>query len=226
MALGEADVQKQIKHMVAFIEQEANEKAEEIEAKAEEEFNIEKGRLVQEQRLKIFEFFEKKEKQVELKRRIYNSHLQNQSRLQVLMQREELIKNVLEEAKLKLADVTKDQELYKKVLQKLIAQSVFRLVEKEVTIYCRKQDLHLVESILDSVAKEYNAATKRDVSIKIDKDRYLSSDICGGIEATAQGGKIKVVNTLESRLELISQQLLPEIRVALFQRNPNRKFDD
>lgn len=61
---------KKIKHMVAFIEQEANEKAEEIEAKAEEEFNIEKGRLVQEQRLKIIEFFEKKEKQVELKRRM------------------------------------------------------------------------------------------------------------------------------------------------------------
>lgn len=56
--------------MVAFIEQEANEKAEEIEAKAEEEFNIEKGRLVQEQRLKIIEFYEKKEKQVELKRRM------------------------------------------------------------------------------------------------------------------------------------------------------------
>lgn len=33
---------KQIKHMVAFIEQEASEKAEEIDAKAEEEFNIEK----------------------------------------------------------------------------------------------------------------------------------------------------------------------------------------
>ena len=63
-------IQKKIKHMVAFIEQEANEKAEEIEAKAEEEFNIEKGRLVQEQRLKIIEFFEKKEKQVELKRRM------------------------------------------------------------------------------------------------------------------------------------------------------------
>ena len=33
--------------------QEANEKAEEIDAKAEEEFNIEKGRLVQQQRFKI-----------------------------------------------------------------------------------------------------------------------------------------------------------------------------
>ena len=61
--------------MVAFIEQEANEKAEEIEAKAEEEFNIEKGRLVQEQRLKIMEFFEKKEKQVELKRKMLVSNI-------------------------------------------------------------------------------------------------------------------------------------------------------
>lgn len=33
--------------------QEANEKAEEIDAKAEEEFNIEKGRLVQQQRFQI-----------------------------------------------------------------------------------------------------------------------------------------------------------------------------
>lgn len=56
--------------MMAFIEQEANEKAEEIDAKAEEEFNIEKGRLVQEQRMKIMEFYEKKEKQVELQRRM------------------------------------------------------------------------------------------------------------------------------------------------------------
>ena len=50
--------------MMAFIEQEANEKAEEIDAKAEEEFNIEKGRLVQQQRLKIMEYYERKEKQV------------------------------------------------------------------------------------------------------------------------------------------------------------------
>ena len=56
---------------MAFIEQEANEKAEEIDAKAEEEFNIEKGRLVQQQRLKIMEYYERKEKQVELQRKMY-----------------------------------------------------------------------------------------------------------------------------------------------------------
>lgn len=59
--------------MMAFIEQEANEKAEEIDAKAEEEFNIEKGRLVQQQRLKIMEYYEKKEKQVELQKKMFVS---------------------------------------------------------------------------------------------------------------------------------------------------------
>jgi V-type H+-transporting ATPase subunit E len=60
MGLSDNDVQKQLRHMMAFIEQEANEKAEEIDAKAEEEFNIEKGRLVQQQRAKIMEYYEKK----------------------------------------------------------------------------------------------------------------------------------------------------------------------
>ena len=64
--------------MMAFIEQEANEKAEEIDAKAEEEFNIEKGRLVQQQRLKIMEYYERKEKQVELQRKMYVYFSHNQ----------------------------------------------------------------------------------------------------------------------------------------------------
>lgn len=70
---------------MAFIEQEANEKAEEIDAKAEEEFNIEKGRLVQQQRLKIMEYYEKKEKQVELQKKIQSSNMLNQARLKVCM---------------------------------------------------------------------------------------------------------------------------------------------
>ena len=58
----EEDVRRQIDQMISFIKQEANEKAEEIETKAEEEFQIEKGRIVQSQRHKIQEYFEKKEK--------------------------------------------------------------------------------------------------------------------------------------------------------------------
>ncbi|GBM39793.1 V-type proton ATPase subunit E [Araneus ventricosus] len=226
MSLSDDDVQKQINHMMAFIEQEANEKVEEIDAKAEEEFNIEKGRLVQEQRLKIMEYFDKKEKQVELQRKIQSSNMLNQARLKVLKAREDHIRGVLDEAKKKLHTKTKDTTHYQDVLKNLILQAVFQLLENEVSIRCRKQDLNLVENVLGTVAKEYQDRVGKSVKIVVEKDNYLSPDCAGGIELTAQKGKIKINNTLESRLEMISQQLLPEIRETLFGSNPNRKFKD
>ncbi|CAM6031517.1 unnamed protein product, partial [Sphagnum compactum] len=41
-----------------------------------------------------------------------NSHMQNQARLKVLKAREEHIKNVLEEARHKLLEVTKDPKIF------------------------------------------------------------------------------------------------------------------
>ena len=59
--------------MKSFIEREAREKVDEINAKAEEEFNIEKARLVQQEKLKIMSYYERKEKQVELQRKMWVS---------------------------------------------------------------------------------------------------------------------------------------------------------
>lgn len=113
--------------MMAFIEQEANEKAEEIDAKAEEEFNIEKGRLVQQQRIKIMEYYEKKEKQVELQKKIQSSNMLNQARLKVLKVREDHVRSVLDEARRRLGEVTKDQQRYAQVLQTLIMQGLYQV---------------------------------------------------------------------------------------------------
>jgi len=60
--LSSEEVQKQLKQMVNFILKEANEKAEEIKVKAKEEFNIEKQRLLQAERVKILKDYEKKNK--------------------------------------------------------------------------------------------------------------------------------------------------------------------
>nr|XP_061809320.1 V-type proton ATPase subunit E 1-like isoform X3 [Nerophis lumbriciformis] len=196
MALSDADVQKQIKHMMAFIEQEANEKAEEIDAKAEEEFNIEKGRLVQTQRLKIMEYYEKKEKQIEQQKKIQMSNLMNQARLKVLKARDDMI------------------------------SGLYQLLEPKVTIRCRKQDFQLVQASIQRNIPVYKAAVKNNLEVRIDQDNFLAPDISGGIELYNGDGKIKVANTLESRLDLLAQQMMPDIRVALFGANPNRKFMD
>ncbi|KAJ3662643.1 hypothetical protein Zmor_006982 [Zophobas morio] len=226
MALSDMDVQKQIKHMMAFIEQEANEKAEEIDAKAEEEFNIEKGRLVQQQRLKIMEYYEKKEKQVELQKKIQSSNMLNQARLKVLKVREDHVHSVLDDARKRLGDITNDQTRYTQLLESLILQSLYQLFENTITVRVRSQDRALLQGILPVVATKYRDATGKDVHLKIDDESHLPSDTTGGIELYAQKGKIKINNTLEARLDLIAQQLVPEIRTALFGRNVNRKFTD
>ncbi|XP_068155043.1 V-type proton ATPase subunit E [Drosophila tropicalis] len=226
MALSDADVQKQIKHMMAFIEQEANEKAEEIDAKAEEEFNIEKGRLVQQQRLKIMEYYEKKEKQVELQKKIQSSNMLNQARLKVLKVREDHVANVLDDARKRLGEVTKNEAEYKQVLTKLIVQGLFQVMEPKVTLRCREVDVPLVRDVLPQSVDQYKSGIKQNVELTIDEKDFLSADTCGGVELLALNGRIKVPNTLESRLDLISQQLVPEIRNALFGRNVNRKFTD
>ena len=212
--------------MMAFIEQEANEKAEEIDAKAEEEFNIEKGRLVQQQRLKIMEYYDKKEKQVELQKKIQSSNMLNQARLKVLKVREDHVKNVLDEARRRLGEVTKDPARYADVVRTLIVQGLFQIMEAQVKIRCRQADLQLVQGVLPRSVEGYKEQMGKDVVITLDTESFLPADTCGGIELSALNGRIRVPNTLESRLELIAQQLYPSIRNALFGRNLNRKFTD
>ncbi|XP_055048535.1 V-type proton ATPase subunit E 1a [Misgurnus anguillicaudatus] len=226
MALSDADVQKQIKHMMAFIEQEANEKAEEIDAKAEEEFNIEKGRLVQTQRLKIMEYYEKKEKQIDQQKKIQMSNLLNQARLKVLKARDDMIKDLLNEAQQRLANIAKDPNHYKSLLEGLVLQGFYQLLEPKVIIRCRKEDVALVQAAVQKNIPIYKGAVKSNIEVRIDENNFLPPNISGGVEVYNADGKIKVSNTLESRLDLLAQQMMPEIRVTLFGVNQNRKFLD
>nr|BCL51429.1 vATPase subunit E [Plautia stali] len=226
MSLSDADVQKQIKHMMAFIEQEANEKAEEIDQKAEEEFNIEKGRLVQNQRLKIMEYYERKEKQVELQKKIQSSNMLNQARLKALKIREDHVRDVLDEARKRLLQSVKDETRYKDILQKLMLQGLYQLIEADILVRTREMDGPVVSSVFPDVLVKYKEVSGKDLQLKLDTELFLPSECAGGIELYTARGRIKVANTLESRLDLISAQLLPQIRTSLFGRNVNRKFND
>ncbi|CAH3142545.1 unnamed protein product [Porites lobata] len=226
MSINDAEVKKQIEHMMAFIEQEAKEKVDEIDAKAEEEFNIEKGRLVQQERLKIMNFFEKKEKQVELQKKIQRSNQLNQSRLKTLKAMDDHIKGILDEAVQQLGRVTQDNSRYEQVLKGLITQGLFQLLEASVTIRCRQQDLNVVKKAKEVAVEEYKKATKKTTEVTVDEQSFLPSDCAGGVELLAKQGRIKVVNTLESRLEMMSRQMMPEIRETLFGVNTRRVFTD
>uniref|UniRef100_A0A2K6PP86 ATPase H+ transporting V1 subunit E1 n=1 Tax=Rhinopithecus roxellana TaxID=61622 RepID=A0A2K6PP86_RHIRO len=165
MALRDADTQKQVKHMMAFIEQE------------------------------IMEYYEKKEKQIEQQKEIQMSNLMNQARLKILRARDDLITDLLNE-----------------------------LLEHQMIVRCGKQDFPLVKAVVQKAIPMYKIATKNNVDVQIDQESYLPEDIAGGVEIYNGDHKIKVSNTPESRLDLIAQQMMPEVRGALFGANANRKF--
>ncbi|KAF5304429.1 hypothetical protein FQR65_LT07959 [Abscondita terminalis] len=226
MGLSECQAHRQIKHMLTFIYQEANEKVQEIDAKAEEEFNIEKGRLVQQERLKIMEFYDKKEKQIEIQKRIQFSKMLYQNRLNVLRFQDSLVQEVLDETRQRLGDVTNDTKKYSNVLKNLILQALFQVFETPILIRVREMDEDLIEVLLPEIAKTYEDASKKGVYLKIDTVNYLPECVSGGVEIYALDGRIRIDNTLESRFSIVSAQLIPQIRRALFGPNLNRKFDD
>lgn len=63
--MNDEEVLSEMKKMVAFIKQEAVEKAREIQIKADEEFAIEKAKIVRQEAINIDSQYEKKTKQAE-----------------------------------------------------------------------------------------------------------------------------------------------------------------
>ncbi|KAL4341125.1 hypothetical protein GQ457_08G034390 [Hibiscus cannabinus] len=232
--MNDADVSKQIQQMVRFIRQEAEEKANEISVSAEEEFNIEKLQLVEAEKKKIRQEYEKKEKQVEIRKKIEYSMQLNASRIKVLQAQDDVVNEMKGSASKDLLNVSNDHHVYKTLLKDLIVQSLVRLKEPAVLLRCRKEDLHLVESVMDSAKEEY--ASKVDVNppeIFID-DVHLPpgpshhhgffhhhaeahGPFCsGGVVIASRDGKIVCENTLDARLDVAFSKKLPEIRKWLF----------
>jgi len=114
--MDDSESQKQISQMMNFIMNEAKDKAEEIEAKALEDFNIEKLKIVQQMKDKIRGEFSRKAKHIETQRAIARSTAINNSRLQKIAARQDVIGNLVGEVKAKLGGITKNAAGYQKLM--------------------------------------------------------------------------------------------------------------
>jgi V-type H+-transporting ATPase subunit E len=216
------DAQRQIQQMVNFIMNEAKDKAEEIDAKAMEDFNIEKLKLIQQMKDKVRKEYAMKAKKIETQRAIARSTAINKSRLRTIEERNNLLMQSVDMVRKSLSDVVKKQDQYKKILTDLIVQGSLMLLEPEISILCRKEDVSLVKSVIEDAQKKYSAEIKqqangasRSVKLTVDESRHLVDKI-GGIVLQTHGGAIRVDNTLDTRLELLVEKDKPTIRKILF----------
>ena len=166
--------------MTAFIKQEASEKAREIQIKAEEEFAIEKSKLVRQETDAIDSSYEKKFKQATMSQQITRSTVANKTRLKVLAARQELLDDIFEQTAGKLPEVTKDKKKYATVLKGLLLEGFYAMNEPQVEVRARKADYDVVKKAIEEAAKEYKKELGKDVSATIDESnpvpegRYVS----------------------------------------------------
>ncbi|KAG7412101.1 ATPase, V1/A1 complex, subunit E [Fusarium sp. MPI-SDFR-AT-0072] len=225
-ALSDQQVNNELSKMTAFIKQEAMEKAREIEIKANEEFEIEKSKLVRQETDAIDSQYEKKFKQATMSQQITRSTVANKTRLKVLGARQELLDNIFEEAQKKLAEGAKDKGKYQKALKGLLLECFYALNEPELQVRARKKDYDVVKKAIEEAAKEFKKELGKDITAKIQEDDPLPEGIAGGVVVISGNGKIDIDNTFEARLRLLEESAAPAVREALFGKNPNRKFFD
>nr|ANM86243.1 V-type proton ATPase subunit E [Stygiella incarcerata] len=217
-------VETQINQMISFIRSEASEKANEISLQAKAEFDIEKQRLVEEEKVKIRREFERREKQIEVEKKIARSNEIKNSRLQILKAREEVAYSVLQSAFRDLANLSGDAEGYQKLMKSLIIQALVRIDEKNVEIQCRDADTDLVKKILPAIRDEFHKLNGKEINLSISSkklppspsDGHDGPSCCGGVIVSGYEGRIRVDNTLDSRLMLCFEGNLPFIRETLF----------
>jgi len=224
------DADRQIRQMVNFILQEAKEKANEIYAKAEHDFSLEKQMKVHQAKLKILQDFKQKQKDAETQRRIQRSIVTAEVRVRKMQKREELVQKVKSLALARVTQAVKtDQKTYESLLKKLILQGLIKLNEAHLEVQCREIDVRTVERVLEPAAREYEkmiqetCGEKVSVQVTLSRKMLPGPDIgdgtpscAGGVKICAREGKIVCDNTINSRLDIAFADLMPVIRSMLF----------
>ncbi|CCG81453.1 putative ATP synthase subunit E [Taphrina deformans PYCC 5710] len=224
--MNESQVQGEMRKMTAFIRQEALEKSKEIHIKADEEFAIEKAKLVRAEQAKIEEQYEAKTKKAGMSQQIAKSTVLNKQRLKVLAARQEVLDDIFEEARKQLSSISNDQAKYTNLVEQLLLQGFLKLMANEVSISAREADYDVVKKAFVKSTQDFKDKSGIEVKVSIDENDPLPKSLHGGVIVKTNQSKIRVNNTLEERLKLLQINALPLVRAALFGESQTRKFHD
>ncbi|CAI4211134.1 unnamed protein product [Parascedosporium putredinis] len=199
--LSDSQVGVELRKMTEFIKLEAQEKAREIQIKADQDFEKDKSALILQEKAIIDAAYEKKFKQASMSQQITRSKANSKARITILAAAQRVVDNIFEDAEKKLGEGTKDKGKYKETLKNLVLEGLYAFNENSIQVRARKEDFSLVKEAIELAAKEFKKTLDRDVEIEVDESKPLPSDSTGGIRPS-------------SREE------------ALFGENANRKFFD
>lgn len=93
-------------------------------------------------------------------------------------------------------------------------------------LQCRACDIELVRDACVEVKAIYEKEMKGTESVEfvIDEAECLEKESPGGVVLSVMEGRIRAKNTLDERLELLGEAMLPDIRILLFGVSESRAF--
>ena len=130
----------------------------------------------------------------------------------------------------KLSQVSQSPQ-YPQLLRFLTAQGLMTLMENNVTVQVRKEDLAIARKELDAAVKLFQDTMKQSsgitptINVALDDKEFLppaavagkeGASCAGGVLLSARNGQILCRNTLDHRLELAFDALKPTLRGTLF----------
>eukprot|EP01080_Neovahlkampfia_damariscottae_P006629 gene6629-10795_t len=171
---------------------EAREKALEIEVITNEEFAYEKEKRVHQDIDAIEAYFNEKEKQVLIDKKILHSNSVKDARLEALKLKETFLLQIRDAALKEAHTVVNDKPRYENFLYGAILQSLEILMDAEVFVYCKKEDVSYIKSAIPNITKEFNES-QEELETKItlieEEEHYLTC--VGGVFVTSLHDKIK-----------------------------------
>lgn len=206
--------ERQIQSMIDFIDREAKEKAEELDQAAQEEYDVEKMRLMELEKTKIRANLEKRKKQVEVDRRVARANHSKQQRMRVMEERGTILESLRGSVQKKLLAIVQDASKYKVLMADLMRQSAVG-IDSDSTVRCRKEDEQMVKSLLQSTSEWYQKTHGKEINITIESCDLVSEEAWGGVIFTSADGRITCNNTLSARFSHCFVEQMPRIRYAL-----------
>lgn len=216
----ESESQRQVRQMVNFIMQEANEKVNELRIKTDHDFNLERQNLVHAGKQRVQEEYAQKAKDLEIQQRVARSTAVATSRVKKMKARDDLLQQLKAEALAKLAAFTKSAE-YGQYLKNLIIQGLIKIEEPIVEIQARQEDKALVAKLVPSAVDEYKALMQGaghhvQPTVTVSEVALSSKQVTGGVLLSALGGRIILDQTMDERLNIAYTEMMPSVRYGLF----------
>ena len=131
--------------MIAFIQAHGNERVDEIQMQAENDFTVQKEKMIEAEKKRLYDQFNKDMNIAEINLKIEKSAEQNKIRINKMQKTNELVESLRGEAKKAMQErMQNNRAEYSALLKQLLVQGLIKLIEPKVTLRCRETDHDLL----------------------------------------------------------------------------------